>query len=155
MFTFTNRTQVHRAMYTILAFYWMKPSPIYRNNHAELYAMLDSWLLAQHPISSILHELSDYPITTYPDVCVCGHVFNSYNCVLRLSCHKCQGRHTKQGYFTDYVWNKIAAHIHPSISIDKLKRILTEIIYNEYHRTRSEIESSKLQLNDITPFMPT
>lgn len=135
-FTFTHKSQVHVATYVILAFYWASPRKFYTNNHAELLAMLDHWLINRFSPSEIATTLGIYPVTAFPDVCVCGHVINSYNSILRTSCHKCQNRHTKHGYFSTYVLNKISGHINTAlgrviVTNESLERILCEVIYNE------------------------
>lgn len=151
MFTFTNKSEVHKSMYIILALYYADPARIYRNNHAELFSLVEHFLTSQYSTADILQELSGYPVTAFPDVCICGHVYSSYNSILRLSCHVCLGRHSKQGYFSDYIFNKLSDFIYSkvpvNISNDKLKRILCTVIYNEYHRKfpnryRQETESA-------------
>lgn len=129
--TVENKLPVYRELYIILSFYYKNPYHLYINNHEILFILITDWIISAHSQNDILAQIGHYPITTYPDACICGNTYSSYGSLLRTHCHKCIGRNPNKGYFTDYIFNKIAALIHPDANIYQLHKILCEVIYND------------------------
>jgi hypothetical protein len=128
---------IQRSLYIILGFYYKSPRDLYINNHRDILALLDAWVISQYPMDEIVTTLQ-YPMYSYPDVCICGYVNNYHYSVLRTSCHKCLGHNPKAGFFSDYIFHKLTTAIsyNKAIPIEALKAILTQVISDDTRNNR-------------------
>lgn len=128
----TRYNNIQRNLYIILAFYYKSPRSLYINNHRDILALLDAWVISQHTEDNIVNTL-EYPTYLYPDVCVCGAIGNHHGSVLRTSCAICKGINDKAGFFSDYIFHKIATNLslRYAIPIESFKAILTLVIRDD------------------------
>ena len=121
-------------LYPILFLYWKHPESFYPDNQAGLSALMDAWFFPYISLQRMQADLT-YPLSPYPDVCMCGNILGTTGSIVRNDCASCKGAN-KDWRLSSQLYRNISCKIREPykkwfvIPDAAIMQILSQVIYD-------------------------